>query len=87
MHSIYKGCNRSQKKKKKKRSVLCSWKDETGSVFWYLFSGRYKLVTEWGVIACEFDSLIEVTPFSTCFVSLSSNNLWSIIWVRVHTCS
>lgn len=60
MHSIYKGHNRNQKKKK--RSVLCPWKDETGSVFWHLLSGRYKPVTEWEAIACELDYLIEVTP-------------------------
>ena len=70
---------KKKKKKERKGRVLCPWKDETGSVFWYLLSGRYKPVTEWGAIACEFDYLIEVTPFSTCFVPLLSNNLWSII--------
>lgn len=82
MHSIYKGHNRSQKK-----GVFSVPGKMTGGVFWHLLSGRYKPVTEWKAIACELDYLIEVTPFSTCFVPLLSNNLWSIIWVHVHTCS
>ena len=53
----------------KKWNVLCPWKDEVGSVFWYLFGGRYMPVTDWGASGCELDYVIEVIPFLSLLCS------------------